>query len=79
MQPAASRDPPSRDLFHEPFYLAPNPNPNPRDPISGLKNASTGQAWGGVYIILVPSFSSPPDPWSLSLGKATHYREGAAP
>lgn len=47
MQPAASRDPPSRSLFHEPLFLI--PSSNPRDPISGLKNASTSQAWGGIH------------------------------
>lgn len=70
MQQVASRDPPNRDLFHEPFYLT--PNPNPRDPISGLKNASTGHVlvmyWGeGVHnpgpLFLFPSRSLELEPW----------------
>lgn len=76
MQQAASRDPPHRRLFHEPLYLTPNPKHN--NQISGLKNACTTQAGGRGIQNLAPSSSSPPDPWSLNLGKATLYREGAA-
>ena len=77
MQQTASRDPPHRRLFHEPLYLTLNPKHNHQ--ISGLKNACTIQAGGIGIQNLAPSSSSPPDPWSLSLGKATLYREGAAP
>lgn len=77
MQQAASRDPPHRRQFHEPLYLTPNPKHNHQ--ISGLKNACTIQAGGIGIQNLAPSSSSPPDPWSLSLGKATLYRKGAAP
>lgn len=66
MQPAASKDPPSRGLFHEHLYLT--PGPNPRDPVSGLKNASTSQAFGGggseaSPLLLFPSRSLELEPW----------------
>lgn len=53
--------------------------PTPETQFQAWKMQALARLGVGAYITLVPPFSSPPDPWSLSLGKATHYREGAAP
>lgn len=55
-----------------------SPDPTPETQFQAWKMQALARLGGG-YIILVSSFSPSPDPWSLSLGKATHYREEAAP
>lgn len=62
-----------------PWILFPPPPPQPQRLNSIPEKCKHQPGSGGAVQNLVPSSFSPLDPWSLSLGKATHFREEASP